>query len=377
LSNGWKKLRSADWGAALRGVYEYNIARHFRTLPPRGLVLDVTYRCNSRCVMCSIWNAELKPELSLDQFDQVLADPLFRSIERLMISGGEPSLRSDLPQLVQTCMRHMPALRTLSLITNGLLPERVLSLYGEIARLCAERGIQLSVSVSLDGLQETHDRMRGVPGAFARATQTLDGLRSLQAQPLGAFYLGVGSVICHLNLGQLGAFRAWCREQGLPPGFQIVGFHDTYVNNLEQQAALDFDEQDRPALYAVLQELAADRSLTNWMAGYWADMLHMYRDGRARSSPCPFQVDALVLDAYGNLRLCETADNIGNCLTDGSCSELYYGRRAAALRKAMPRGVCRTCNSGCMVNVGYRRQPWKHLRAILFGDRPAQAEGAK
>jgi MoaA/NifB/PqqE/SkfB family radical SAM enzyme len=339
------------------------------------MVLDVTYRCNSRCVMCNIWNAESQPELTLEQFDQVLADPLFRSIERLMISGGEPSLRSDLAELMQTCFRRMPALRTLSLITNGLTPERVMLVYGEIARLCAERHIALSVSVSLDGLAATHDQMRGIPGAFDRAVQTVDGLRALaDVQGEVGFYLGVGSVICHLNLHQVAAFQAWCRERGVPPGFQIVGFHDTYVANLEQQTKLDFDDDDRPTLYAVLQQLAADRSLTNWMAGYWSDMLYMYRDGRDRTSPCPFQVDAFVLDAYGNLRICETAQNIGNCLQDGSCavgaqtsacSQLYYGPKAAAMRKAMPRGVCRTCNSGCMVNVGYRQDLMKHLRALL------------
>ena len=327
------------------------------------MVLDVTYRCNSRCVMCNIWNAERQPDLTLEQFDQVLADPLFRSIERLMISGGEPSLRTDLLELVQVCFRRMPALRTLSLITNGLNPERVVTLYGEVARLCAEHRVSLSISVSLDGVAATHDAMRGITGAFDRAAQTVDGLQELQKKY--GFYLGVGCVICHLNLNQLGVFQTWCRERRVPPGFQIVGFHDTYVSNLEQQTRLDFEEDDRPALYAVLQQLAADRSLTNWMAGYWLDMLHMYRDGRERVSPCPFQVDACVLDAYGNLRFCETAPNIGNCLQDGSCSQLYYSPKAAAMRTAMTHGVCRTCNSGCMVNVGYRRDLWKHLRAIL------------
>ena len=358
-----RKLLSVDWASELKGIYEYHVLRHLRTVPPRQLVMDVTYRCNSRCVMCNIWKPGKKPELTLEQFDQILSAPLLNGIERLMISGGEPTLRDDLPDLIALSIKHMPSLRTLSFITNGLWPERVLSTCEVIARLCVARGIHLSISVSLDGLGQIHNSMRGIPEAFAKTTRTIAELRGLQERY--EFYLGVGCVVCHANLHQLGDFRSWCMEHNLPCGFQLVGFHDTYVDNLAQQQVLDFSEDDLPALYALMEELAAERSLRNWMAYYWADMLHMYRDGRERQSPCPFLVDSFVLDACGNMRICETADNVGNCLTDGSCSDLYYGSKAATMRQAMARRECLTCNSGCLVPVGLRRQGFNYMRFLL------------
>jgi len=360
-----KKLLSVEWGTVLKGVYEYNILRYLRAVPPRQLVIDVTYRCNARCVMCSIWKAERKPELTLEQFDHILSEPLFCGIERLMISGGEPTLREDLPRLIGVCINRMPSLRTLSMITNGLWPERVLSICEDIARQCVAHGIHLSMSVSLDGLKETHDAMRNVPQAFAKSSRTLEGLRRLQERY--GFYLGVGCVICHMNLHQVDALRAWCEERNVPCGFQLVGFHDSYVDNLTQQEILDFTDDDLPALYGLMSELAADRSFGNWMAYYWADMLRMYRDGRQRQSPCPFLVDSFVLDAYGNMRICETADNVGNCLVDGSCTDLYYGPKAATMRRAMARSECLTCNSGCLVHVGLRRQVFKYFFFLLLG----------
>jgi MoaA/NifB/PqqE/SkfB family radical SAM enzyme len=365
MISAWRKLSGVDWAAALKGIWEYSILRRLRTVPPRQLVIDVTYRCNSRCVMCSLWKTDGKSELTLAQFDQILSEPLFGGIERLMVSGGEPTLRKDLPSLVEACIRRMPALRTLSLITNGLWPERVLFMVEEIARQCATGGISLSISVSLDGLEETHDTIRNVPGAFAKACETLEGLRELQERY--GFYLGVGCVICHLNLHQLDSFREWCAEHNLPCGFQLVGFHDSYVDNLDQQEALDFAQGDLPVLYALMEELAAKRSFRNWMAYYWADMLCMYREGRERQSPCPFLVDSFVLDAHGNIRVCETGDDLGNCLVDGSCTELYYSAKTAAMREAMAGDVCRTCNSGCLVNVGLRKDITKYLRFLLLG----------
>jgi MoaA/NifB/PqqE/SkfB family radical SAM enzyme len=372
-----KRLRSANWRALLRGIYEYNILRHFRPLPLRQLVIDVTYRCNSRCVMCNIWNTDPhlhRSELSPEQFDQILSDPLFKSVERLMISGGEPTLRNDLPELLEICFKRMPSLGALSMLTNGLWPERSVAFCEKVAKRCSEQGIQLSLSVSLDGVAEAHDMMRNIPGAFDKAMQTLDGLLKLQEQY--RFYLGVGCVICHLNLPHLDAFATWCQERNLDCGFQLVAFHDTYVDNMAQRPKLDFDQADRQALYRLLEKQAAGRSLTKPMACYWADMLHMYRDGSERQSPCPFQVDSLVLDAYGNIRLCEAAENIGNCLESGEssstsggrCTELYYGPRTAAMRQAMVDGVCRKCNSGCLVNVGWRKDILRYLRFLIRGD---------
>lgn len=356
------RLREVNWGHVARGLYDYHIGRRLGTVPPRQLVLDVTYRCNSRCAMCNIWQGEKQPEMDLAQFEQVLADPVFSGMERLMISGGESTLRADLHELVRLCFSRMPALRTVSMITNGLWPERAIQACEQVARLSAERGVSLSLSVSLDGLEETHNRMRNIPDAFKRTIATLDGLQAMVKSY--RFYLGVGTVICHWNLHEMEAFQDWCARRGLTPGFQLVGFHDTYVDNMEQQSELGFRPEDLPTLYALLESLASRRSLRNWMAFYWNDMLHMYRDGRPRSSPCPFQVDAFVLDALGNVRACETAPNVGNCLQDGTCSELYLGERMAASRREMIRTVCRRCNSGCMVPVGLRKEGFKYARFL-------------
>ena len=358
--------RIKTWASYLRGVYEYNVLGRFRTVPLRGLVIDVTYRCNSRCLMCSIWKSPPQAELTTAQFDAVLSDPLFRTVERLMISGVEPTLRSDLLELVTVFLKRMPSLAALSLITNGLAPERVVAVYGDIARLCAERGIRLSISVSLDGIGEVHDQMRGIPGAFARVTQTLEGLGKLREQY--GFYLGVGCVVCHLNLRYLPELEEWCRQRNLDLGHQLVGFHETYVDNLAQRDQLEFAEDDKPALYALLARLSANQSLRNPMACYWRDMLQMYSQGQARQSPCAFLVDSMALDATGNVRLCETAENLGNCLDSGSCSSLYYGQKARAMRQALASGPCRTCNSGCMVNIAWRKDLFKYLRFLRQGD---------
>jgi MoaA/NifB/PqqE/SkfB family radical SAM enzyme len=386
------KLSTAHWDVIVRGVWEYDVLRHFRTLPPRQLQINVTYRCNSRCTMCNIWQMEDRPEMDLAQFSQVLQDPLFEGIERLTLAGGEPSLRSDLIPLTEQFINRMSHLKSLTLVTNGLAVERILADSRAMLRLCTEHDINLNISVSLDGLDGVHDEMRNVPGAFARVEKCLLGLKELQSESQGSFWFGVGCVITRKNLYHLRELQAWCDERGIEVGFQLVGFHETYVANIEQRGELDFDQSDREYLFQFLGELAADRSASNFMAYYWNDMLSMYRDGRSRQTPCPFAVDSFVLDAYGDIYYCLSERKIGNCLlaeqnssTDaggsqpptqrgmdaggspsaGPCSALYYDPKNLAFRKQMTRSSCLQCNSACFVNVGIKKDLKKYLWFLL------------
>jgi hypothetical protein len=197
----------------------------------------------------------------------------------------------------------------------------------------------------------------------------------------------VGSVITRKNLYHLQELQAWCAERGIEVGFQLVGFHETYVANVEQQGELDFDQADREYLFQLLEQLAGDRSPSNFMAYYWDDMLRMYRDGRSRQTPCPFAVDSFVLDAYGDIYYCLSERKIGNCLsaqsqqqapqgggvpnnriesrTAGPCSAIYYDPRNLAFREQMTRSSCLQCNSACFVNVGIKKDLKKYLGFLL------------
>jgi len=375
-----RKLATARWDSILRGFYEYNILRHLKVLPPRQLQINVTYRCNARCTMCNIWQMAEREELDPQGFARLLDDPLFRSVERLTLAGGEPSLRRDLAALTELFMDKMPQLASLTLVTNGLAVERILADTEAMLALCADRGIRLNVSVSLDGVGEIHDEMRGVPGAFARVERCLMGLKELQAAAQVPFWLGASCVITRKNLYHLRELQAWCAERGIDLGFQLVGFHETYVANVEQRGDLDFDETDRDYLFSFLEELASDRSPSNFLAYYWNDMLAMYRDGRARQTPCPFAVDSFVIDAYGDMYYCLSERKIGNCLAkmvaDPSlsqpCSAIYYDPENLAFRDELTRSACKRCNSGCFANVGIKKDLKKYL---LFLASPAMGQG--
>ncbi|HJX40875.1 MAG TPA: radical SAM protein, partial [Anaerolineales bacterium] len=151
--------------------------RSSRTLPSHLLqfsqdkkpvvVWNVGRRCNLRCVHCYSGSRDRRYEGELDTTEgRALIDDLAGfGVPVILFSGGEPLMRPDILELIA----HARARGVRSVLSsNGTL------ITAELAREL--KGLQLSyVGVSLDGLEPTHDRFRGVEGAFARA---MAGLRN-------------------------------------------------------------------------------------------------------------------------------------------------------------------------------------------------------
>jgi Fe-coproporphyrin III synthase len=134
--------------------------------------LFVTARCNSKCRTC-FYAKETHPgeDMSFDQIRRISETaPKF---DKLWLAGGEPVLRDDLVDIVETFYKNND-IRTMNFPTNGLLGDKIEAAVAETLERCPELSIHLNFS--LDGLGETHDQIRGVPGAFAKTTATMDQL---------------------------------------------------------------------------------------------------------------------------------------------------------------------------------------------------------
>ena len=138
------------------------------------LRISVTDRCNFRCVYCMPEEGMqwLKRDsiLTFDEIERVARVAVDLGVEEVRLTGGEPTLRPGLPELVERVSR-LP-LRSLSLTTNGFLLK-------SLARPLAEAGLR-RINVSLDTLQ--HDRFHQI--ARRRGLdEVLAGLEELERYP--------------------------------------------------------------------------------------------------------------------------------------------------------------------------------------------------
>jgi radical SAM family uncharacterized protein len=125
----------------------------------------LTYNCNLRCKMCPFWK-RTSPDPSLTQEKAVLKQIYRSGAVGVAFEGGEPLLRRDLVEIL-AFSRSLP-LHT-SIVTNGTLLE---SRIAEIAPY-----INGVIYVSLDGLEKTHDAIRGVDGSFEKAIRGIRAAR--------------------------------------------------------------------------------------------------------------------------------------------------------------------------------------------------------
>lgn len=162
------------------------------------LILYPHSRCNCRCRMCDIWRAKERLELTAEDVAGLRDEWHALDVRRVVLSGGEALLHSDLWAL---CELLREAGIGITLLTTGLLLKRSAS---DVARWCDD------VIVSLDGPREVHDRIRDVPRAFARLAEGIAAVREA-----GLVSVSGRCTVQRENYAVLRATVAAAREIGL------------------------------------------------------------------------------------------------------------------------------------------------------------------
>lgn len=173
----------------LGGVFLNYASLLTRLTPPSPvgyIIIEANGICNLRCKMCNIGELSADTSFRRDELTPQAWAEIFRNsrllklMPKVRITGGEPFIRRDLPDLI-TMLLDIPHIEEVAAYTNGSLTERVIhGVKGVLERCPAHK--RLEVGVSLDDVGERHDRIRGKRGAFKAAWATVIGLKELKEQ---------------------------------------------------------------------------------------------------------------------------------------------------------------------------------------------------
>ena len=146
------------------------------------LHFELTYQCNQKCVMCNIWNRyKLDPSLKKEElsFDEIKGfvekSDYLKKIKLVIFSGGEPFLRDDIVGLCGYFSNHYPNI-SIGILSNLFNTHLTMEKLQEINDLYHPR--DLWIGSSLDGLDEKHDEIRGVNGAFKGSLNTIQAIKA-------------------------------------------------------------------------------------------------------------------------------------------------------------------------------------------------------
>lgn len=316
---------------------------------PKFLVFYATFRCNSRCKACNIWKGDDKlkkeKELSVEQVSAIFSDPLFGKLENINIQGGEATLREDIVELASAIISKTPSLKKISLTSNGLNTNLVVSKAKRLYELCHEHGIHFSLVFSIDGVGEYHDFARG-KDAFKRVSKSIEAISELRKMP--GFSLGTNCVLtaCNIyNIDEIVEFQKRTFNM-TAPNLTVVEFRQHFLNvkDAPEGKRLLFTEnpKEKQLLISYLKRHNVPDSFSNFMAFRYEQLRAMLEDNRPRTQSCQYKISGLVLDHRGNLMLCPVAGHLGCCLTL-TPSKLFFSDKTKVIRKKLSKTICKGC----------------------------------
>ncbi|MDD4690394.1 MAG: radical SAM protein [Eubacteriales bacterium] len=137
----------------------------------------MTWRCNFKCASCNIWNNESLPhdDINSKDIDKFAKSVLLKDINEIILSGGEPILRDDFPDIILSLHRNFSKAK-FSITLNGYNPERAHNFFKRIKDEAPDLEWDL-IGISLNGPKEVHDKSRGVKGSFENAVKTAELLK--------------------------------------------------------------------------------------------------------------------------------------------------------------------------------------------------------
>jgi MoaA/NifB/PqqE/SkfB family radical SAM enzyme len=330
-----------DIFSQLAHVPLYNLARRTGRVPPlpMNLTFSVSYRCNSTCQTCNVWRKRVR-DLTLDEYERIFCN-LGKSPYWLTFSGGEPFLRPDLVDIVLASVRYCgPGI--INIPTNGLLTDRVVK---SVERLVQESPrTQIVINLSLDGIGERHDAIRGVPGNYARLLETYAGLQRIKSPNLT---LGLHTVISRFNADDFVPLLQHVREHLRPDSFITeVAEERVELDTVGLGLAPSSEKYGQ-----IVKHLTADidRETATGVAGiaqafrrHYYQIAHRTLLEQRQVLPCYAGVASAHIAPDGDVWTCCTrAEPMGNLRQVGyDFSQVWGSRRAARLRGSIHRGEC-------------------------------------
>lgn len=281
------------------------------------VIFFVTSRCNAACETC-FYHEELnqKGDLTFEQIEKMSST--MPQITDLWLSGGEPTLRKDVGKIIELFHRNN-GIRRLIIPTNGLIKDRVYAVVEDA--LSNNPGIgELYLNVALDGYGETHDRIRGVPGNWAKTLATIEYLYPLKERFRDRFRLNVNTVVCAENYTEMGLLSEFLWDN-----YTLDGQYFNIIRG-ETKAGEEIKEVPSQALTAIYRQaadltsryakrmFAEDDSQRRFIksVAYIGTIMTHYRHQHSNfgsptewSFPCTAGETIAVVDYNGDVRACE------------------------------------------------------------------------
>ncbi len=300
------------------------------------MTLNLTDQCNSRCRMCDIWRKEPKTEISAKKIESLLSENL-KGLQSICLTGGEPFLRKDLPDIYSSVKEHFPRCR-LSISTNALLKKEMLDF------LDNANTRNLTLHISLDGTNK-HDCVRGTGGAFRKTCDTIKEIRKKHPK----LDIETKFTITPWNYDEI--LDTYRLSKELKTRFRIK-----MIQNLEIYTnTVDYEKNKKTFSLSVAQKRVVLKQLDTLKRLFSKEkrfhdiffvrmMMRYLNNDDSRLVYCNCVFSSVFIMPDGDVYLCRYMDPAGN-INSSSLNEIWNSKKANRIRTHVRGRKCQGCIS--------------------------------
>lgn len=305
--------------------------------------LFLTDNCNLKCVSCACWRTTTRDELSTEEWRGVLDQLAELGIVKVNLTGGEPLLRRDAPELISYALDR--GIRTVHVNTNATLldPRRREAVLAAGAR---------SFNISVDGPDAiTHEDVRGVRGSFDRTMQNLRALIA-ERERLG-LRLHLNFTVLRSNVGQLPRIARLAQELQVKLSLNLANDHTFLFRHADVAGVADVDSTE---LDQALTELEALCREDGKLLPRFSELRYLRRhftDVLQRDLPCAESQLKLMIHSTGETGGCWGHDPEQNVRTT-SLRDIVDGQHYRRQHAKLYRKECVGCGSNYALNLRWR-----------------------
>lgn len=293
--------------------------------PPTDMCIILTYRCPMQCKMCNIWQNPTDKNIEITPMDM----EKLPEVKFINITGGEPFIREDLEEIVEVAFRKSPRV---VISTSGWFEERIIRL--------AEKFPKIGIRISMEGLSQKNDELRGREGGFDKGLRTL-----LRLKEIGIKDIGFGITVSDANSADMLSLYQLSRSLGME--FATAALHNSYYFH-KMDNAFTAKEEVCHNFGKLIEWQLRESHPKSWFRAYFNWGLINYVQGKPRLLPCEAGSVNFFVDPYGDVYPCNGLESrywkesMGNIRTMSSFQELWKSEQAGRVREQV-----RKCPKNC------------------------------
>jgi radical SAM protein with 4Fe4S-binding SPASM domain len=297
--------------------------------------------------MCNIWKFPTRDdeELSPSEYNKL---PNFKTIN---ITGGEPFARDDLEDIIKILQSKT---KRIVISSSGYYEDKIIDLFSKYSNL--------GIRISIEGLSQKNDELRGRVGGFDKGLRTLLKLKDMKIKDIG-----FGITVSNNNSSDMLVLYSLSKALNLQ--FATAAFHNSFYFHKYDNKITNLKEVESN-FQTLCRNLLSENNPKSWARAYFNYGLINYISGGKRLLPCEAGLENIFLDPFGNVFPCNGMeeniwfDTFGNIKEVVSFDELWKSKKAEIIRNKV-----KNCKKNCWmigtVSPVIKKYPLEPIKWIL------------